>query len=59
MYDGSRANQSKIQLGELTDVNYWTRELAVSEHLLRFALSSVGGDEVRVRSFLLQRALAD
>lgn len=57
MYDGSRAAPARIRLSEQCDVSYWTRELAVDEGLLRYALSRVGGDEVHVRDFLLQRAL--
>ena len=47
----------RIRLGAQTDVNYWTRELAVNERLLRHALACVGDDEVQVREFLSQRSI--
>ena len=59
MYDRSRVPQSRIHLGEISDVNYWTRELAINERLLRLAMACVGSDELRVREFLLQRTFSD
>ena len=49
------ADRSRINLSEDYEVQYWTKELGVTEERLKEAVAAVGFSADKVREYLRQR----
>jgi hypothetical protein len=48
-------DRSRISLGQGYEIDFWTRQLGVSERELRYALGAVGDSPEAVQYFLRHR----